>query len=359
MIILKQVNLTDMINLSDLGLEQTEELMKSLGEPRYRAKQVFKWVHQRGVFGFAEMTDIPLELREKLKASCIIGLPEILARQKSSDGTTKYLFAYPDGNAVESVLLPHDYGRSVCVSSQVGCRMGCRFCASTIGGLVRNLTAGEIYSQVMAIQLDTGGRVSSIVVMGSGEPLDNLGEVVRFIRLITSDEGLNIGARHITVSTCGEVPGIMQLAAEKLQITLSVSLHASNDEIRDQIMPINRKYPVNKLMEACRKYIEITNRRITFEYALINELNDSVEHAMELGRMLKGMLCHVNLIPLNQVEERDFKKSSPTRVQSFKNTLEKIGIPVTVRREMGGDIDAACGQLRRRAAGGSDTSGRR
>lgn len=331
-----------------LNRQETEELISGMGEPGFRGKQIFKWVHQKGVSQFSEMTDIPIKLRQRLQSECTLGGLSITTRQISNDGTVKYLFELPDTNAVEGVFLPHDYGASVCVSSQVGCRMGCRFCASTIGGLVRNLSAGEIYAQVMEIEKDQGRRVSSVVIMGSGEPLDNFAEVVKFIGLITSEDGLNIGARHITVSTCGEVPGIRRLAEERMQITLSVSLHAPNDEIRDQIMPINKKYPIKTLIKTCEEYISLTNRRITFEYALIHNFNDSQEQAIELGRLLKGLLCHVNLIPLNQVEERDFQQSKPGRVQAFRNALEKLGIPATVRREMGADIDAACGQLRRR-----------
>ncbi len=343
----------------NLTLEETEQVIALLGEPKYRAKQVFKWVHQKGAATFDEMTDLPLVMREKMRAISSTGQLETAARQQASDGTIKYLFTLDDGNAVESVYLPRGYGKSVCVSSQVGCRMGCRFCASAIGGLVRDLTAGEMYGQVMGIQADTGEKVGSIVIMGSGEPLQNLPQVLKFISLVTSPDGLNIGARHITVSTCGVVPGIKRLAREKLQITLSVSLHAPNDEIRDRIMPINKKYPVRMLIEACGEYTSATKRRVTFEYALIDGLNDSRESALELGRLLKGMVCHVNLIPLNPVRERDFRRSQPDRVKTFRDTLDRMGIAVTVRKEMGADIDAACGQLRRRAAVDQSVPGRR
>ena len=338
----------NLINLMSLNRQETEELISAMGEPRFRGKQIYKWVHQKAVSHFEEMSDVPIKLRERLESECTLGNLSVITKQTSNDGTVKYLFELPDGNAVESVFLPQDYGVSVCVSSQVGCRMGCRFCASTIGGLVRNLSAGEIYAQVLGIEKEQGRRVSSVVIMGSGEPLDNFAEVVKFIGLITSEDGLNIGARHITVSTCGEVPGIRSLAEERMQITLSVSLHAPNNEIRDQIMPVNKRYPIKTLMKACEDYISLTNRRITFEYALISNFNDSQELAIELGRLLKGLLCHVNLIPLNQVNERDFRQSNPGRVQAFRNALEKVGIPATVRREKGADIDAACGQLRRR-----------
>ncbi|PKM81721.1 MAG: 23S rRNA (adenine(2503)-C(2))-methyltransferase RlmN [Firmicutes bacterium HGW-Firmicutes-14] len=347
------------VNLMDLTLEETEKLVATLGEPRYRAKQVHKWVHQKAAGDFDRMTDLPAGFREKLRAISTTGKLAVLAVQKAGDGTAKYLFGLRDGQSVESVFLPHTYGNSVCVSSQVGCRMGCGFCASAIGGLVRCLTAGEMYAQVTGIGEDTGQRVSSIVIMGSGEPMDNLDQVLKFIHLIISPDGLNIGARHITVSTCGVVPGIRRLAGEKVQVTLSVSLHAPNDELRDSIMPVNRKYPVRELVEACRDYVSVTNRRVTFEYALIDGINDSREQAIELARLLKGMLCHVNLIPLNRVEERSFRQPGPGRVRVFKDTLDEMGIPVTVRREMGAGIDAACGQLRRKSAGGkAETAGR-
>ena len=340
----------ELVNLMDLTVAETEDLLARLDQPRYRGRQIHKWVHQKGATELAQMTDLPLTLREKLQDISTPGGLGMTARKTARDGTIKYLFTLNDGQAVESVFLPHDYGSSVCVSSQAGCRMGCRFCASTIGGLVRNLTAGEIYAQVMGIRNDSGQRISSVVIMGSGEPMDNLPHVLKFISMITSADGLHIGARHITVSTCGVVPGIKMLATEKLQITLSVSLHAPNDGIRNRIMPINKKYPVTVLIDACKEYVSITGRRITFEYALIDGFNDLREHARELGNLLKGILCHVNLIPLNEVEEREFRRSAPARVQDFAGVLEKSGIPVTVRREMGGDIDAACGQLRRRAA---------
>lgn len=338
----------DDINLMDLNQQETAELAITMGEPAFRGRQLYKWIHQKGAADFSEMTDLPLPFREKLKAGSVIGLPQIITKQVSSDGTTKYLFGLTDGNTVESVFLPHDYGLSVCVSSQVGCRMGCGFCASTLGGLVRDLTGGEMLSQVMAIGRDTGKRIGSIVIMGSGEPMDNLTEVIKFITMLNDKDSLNIGARHITLSTCGVVPGILALADEKLQITLSVSLHAPNDEIRDAMMPVNKKYPVSALMEACRSYVDMTGRRITFEYALIDGVNDSVEQAIELGRLLKGILCHVNLIPLNRVAERNLNRSKTGNIKAFQEALSKTGTAVTVRREMGTDIDAACGQLRRR-----------
>lgn len=349
----------ELINLMDLNITETEQMVCNIGEPRYRGRQIFKWIHQKGAAEFAEMTDLPLTLRAKLQALATPGGLSVITARVSADGTAKYLFGLRDGNAVESVFLPHDYGCSVCVSSQVGCRMGCRFCASTMEGMVRNLSAGEIYAQVMGIQVQTGTRVDGVVMMGSGEPLENLEEVFKFIHMVNSPDGLHIGSRHITVSTCGIVPGIRRLAKENNQITLSVSLHASNDEIRDGIMPINKKYPIDELIRACREYVEKTNRRVTFEYALINGVNDGQEQARELGRLLRGLLCHINLIPLNQVEERTYRKPAPARVREFKENLQALGIPVTVRKEMGGDIDAACGQLRRRVSGGQAAPGRR
>lgn len=330
-------------------MPETETLVAGFGEPKYRARQIYRWVHQKGAASFEEMTDLPRELRRKLHIISSPGALQPMAKKTAADGTTKYLWGLMDGHAVESVFLPHDYGNSICVSSQVGCRMGCRFCASAIGGLVRNLTAGEIYAQVTGVQADAGERISSIVLMGSGEPMDNLAQVSRFIGMITSPDGLHIGARHITLSTCGVVPGIRELALKKPQITLSVSLHAPDNEIRDQIMPINKKYPIEVLMEACREYTAITNRRVTFEYALIDGFNDSSEQADKLSGLLRGVLCHVNLIPLNEVKERQFKRSGPATVRVFKEILEKNGVAATIRREMGADIDAACGQLRRRA----------
>ena len=345
------LNDTNMINLMNLTVKETEDLVTSMGQPGYRAGQINKWVHVKGVSKFEEMTDLPEDLRTELGSICTPGSLKILTEQRSLDGTAKYLFELEDGETIESVFLPHEYGNSVCISTQVGCRMGCGFCASTVGGLVRNLSAGEIYAQVTGIQNEIGQRVSSIVIMGSGEPMENLNNVLKFIAIVTSASGLHIGARHITLSTCGIVPGIRRLAALNLQITLSVSLHAPNDELRDSIMPVNRKYSIRELLKACRDYITMTKRRITFEYALIQGVNDSQGQAGELIGLLKGMLCHVNLIPLNRVAERKYLQSGQGPVRQFKEKLESAGIPVTLRREKGADIDAACGQLRRRQAG--------
>lgn len=337
------------INIKDLTLAEMKDFLARLGEKPFRAEQICRWVLARAVTSFDQMTDLSKELRSRLEQSAYIGSSEILTRQQSAKGeTVKYLFGLPDGHGVESVLMKHSYGNSACVSTQVGCRMGCMFCASTIDGLVRNLTPGEIYDQVLGIQRDTGERVSHIVIMGAGEPLDNYDNVLKFLENINAEYGLHIGYRHITLSTCGLVPKIRELALKKLPLTLAVSLHAPEDELRNSIVPINRRYNLAELMEACREYIDITGRRITFEYALLSGVNDGENHARQLVRLLKGLLCHVNIIPANPVEERGFKRASSERVAKFREIVEKGGVAVTVRRELGADIDAACGQLRRR-----------
>ncbi|MEG6522144.1 23S rRNA (adenine(2503)-C(2))-methyltransferase RlmN [Desulfotomaculum sp. 1211_IL3151] len=342
-------SITDKVNLRDLNRQEMKEFFLSLGEKPFRADQVCRWVFAQGVTSFAEMTNLPKVLRDKLAEAAKLSQPTILTSQVSAKGDTrKYLFGLSDGNAVECVLMKHSYGNSVCVSTQVGCRMGCFFCASTINGLVRNLTPGEIYDQVMGIQRDTGERVSHIVIMGSGEPLDNYENVMKFLEIVNAEYALNIGYRHITLSTCGLVPKMLELAEKKLPITLAVSLHAPNDELRDQLVPMNRKYNIKQLLAACSEYIKITGRRITFEYALLADVNDSDRHARQLAERLKGLMCHVNLIPANPVEEKGFLRTPPERVESFRNYLEKANLNVTVRRELGTDIDAACGQLRRR-----------
>ncbi len=336
-------------DLKSLDLAEMEQLMTQLGEPRYRGRQVCQWVLQKGVASFAEMTNLSKDLRGKLAEVARIGNLEIMAKQVSQrDGTTKYLFGMADGQAVESVLMIHKYGVSACVSSQVGCRMACRFCASTLGGLVRDLTAGEIYDQVLVMERDSGRRVDSVVIMGSGEPLENYDQTLKFIRLIIAPYGLNIGARHITLSTSGVVPRIYDLAGEGLPITLSVSLHAPNDEIRDQLMPVNKKFPIGELITACREYISITKRRVTFEYALMAGINDNPRQAEELARLIRGLLCYVNLIPVNPVAERGLAKPEQSAIRRFQQVLKDAGVEATVRRELGSDIDAACGQLRRR-----------
>lgn len=337
------------INLKDLTLPGLEEFIVNLGGEKYRARQVARWVFKKGAASFQEMTDISLVLRERLAAAAKISRPEILLKKISKEGdTVKYLFGLHDGQAVESVLMKHNYGNSACVSTQVGCRMGCRLCASGLEGLVRNLSAGEIYDQVLGIQHDAGERVSHVVLMGSGEPLDNYEATLTFIKNIAAPYGLNIGYRRITISTCGLVPEIRKLAGEKLPLTLAVSLHAASDSLRDVLVPANKKYPLKDLIAACRDYIKETGRRVTFEYALLAGVNDGKKHAEELGRLLSGMLCHVNLISANPVFERGVKPPPRRVVEIFKKHVEKHGIKVTVRRKLGADIDAACGQLRRR-----------
>lgn len=336
------------VNLKDLTLAELEDFMAGLGAEKYRARQIALWIFQKGAGSFQEMTNLSREFREALAAAAVLSRPELQARQVSRRGdTVKYLFRLADGQAVESVLMKHDYGSSACLSTQVGCRMGCRFCASGLDGLVRNLSPAEIYDQVLGIQQDSGLRVSHVVIMGTGEPLDNYRATLVFIKNVIAPYGLNISGRHITVSTCGLVPGIRALAGEKLPVTLAVSLHAPNDDLRNTLVPVNKKYPIKELMAACRDYARETGRRVTFEYILLKGVNDSREQALELGRMLKGMLCHVNLIPANPVAERDTAPPAREQVESFKQTLEKQGIAATVRRELGADIDAACGQLRR------------
>ena len=339
--------------LMDLTLQQMEEWVILQGMPKFRARQIAEWVFQKGITSFDQMTNLPLELRKKLHLIAYLENLQIIKKQVSEQtGTVKYLFQLRDGQAVETVLMKHSYGQSICVSTQVGCRMSCKLCASTLTGLVRNLTAGEIYAQVLSVQKEHVTRVSHIVIMGSGEPLDNFDHTITFMTNINAPYGLNIGYRHITLSTCGLVPEIMALSQKKLPITLAVSLHAPNDRLRESIVPINKKYPLRILLKACRDYTEITGRRVSFEYALIDGLNDMTECAKELADILKGLFCHINLIPVNPVPERGLLKTPPKRVQRFKDILEKEGLAVTVRREMGADIDAACGQLRQRVLDG-------
>ncbi len=337
------------VSLKDLTLPQLESFVTGLGAEKYRARQVAEWIFGKGAASFREMTNLAGDFRNMLESSARLGRLEIAAKVESKRGNTvKYLFALNDGQAVESVLMKHDYGQSACVSTQVGCRYACRLCASGLGGFIRDLSAGEIYDQVLAMQQDSGTRVSHVVLMGSGEPLENYGAVMTFIRNITAPYGLNIGVRHITISTCGLVPGIRKLAGEGLQLTLAVSLHAPNDNDRDLLMPINKKYPLKELIPACRDYARATGRRVTFEYALIAGVNDSRSHALELVRLLSGALCHVNLIPVNPVPERGVEPPSRLQVELFKTLVEQGGLAVTVRKEFGADIGAACGQLRRR-----------
>ena len=337
-----------MIDLKDLEYTELEPFFVEMGEPRFRAKQVFEWLH-RGVRSFDGMTNLSKATRAKLAEKSFISTLSIREKYISKlDGTIKYLFELQDGNCIESVVMRYKHGITICISSQVGCRMGCGFCASTIGGLYRNLTPGELLNQVIFAQEDIGERISNIVMMGIGEPLDNYGNVIKFLHNVNHPAGLNIGYRHISLSTCGLVDKIYELARENLPVTLSVSLHAPNDAIRSQIMPVNRRFPIAELMRACRAYIETTTRRISFEYALIAGVNDSLEQAEELARLVKGMLCHVNLIPVNKVEERQYEKSKAQTVRGFQQRLLDLGVNATVRRELGSDISASCGQLRKK-----------
>ena len=319
-----------------------------LGEKPFRAEQVFKWVHEANVTSFDEMTNLSLELREKLKQNYTLCIFNILKKQVASDGTIKYLFDILDGNAIETVLMKYHHGYSICVSSQVGCKMGCKFCASTGIAFARDLTSGEIVEQLLAVQRDEHIKISNVVFMGIGEPLDNYDNVVNAIRIINNQKGLNIGARHISISTSGLVPKIYRLAEENIQCTLSISLHATTDEQRSKMMPVNNLYNIQELIQACKDYIAKTNRRISFEYALAKDNNDNLEDAKRLVKLLKGMICHVNLIPINKIENGEFVKSSNENIIRFRDFLNEHGIVATIRRELGSDIDAACGQLRRK-----------
>ena len=336
------------MNLKNLTQPELAAILKDLGQPAFRAKQVFSWLH-KGVRSYEEMTNLPKSLRDVLAQNYPINAPKVVRKQESQkDGTIKYLWQLSDGNCVETVLMRYHYGNTVCISTEVGCAMGCAFCASTIGGLVRRLEPFEMLDEVLFTQLDSGLPVSHIVLMGIGEPLDNFDNVLRFLELVNSPEGMNISMRHISLSTCGLIPKIDALAEKKLQISLAVSLHGPNNEKRSKVMPVNRAYPIEPLLEACRRYYDKTGRRIHFEYAMIDGLNDGEEDARELLRRLKGMGAHVNMIPLNHVEESPLKPSSRQAVQRFQKILEDGGIPATVRRTLGGDIDASCGQLRRK-----------
>ena len=341
------------MNLKNLTLPELAETIKALGQPPFRAKQVYSWLH-KGVRSYEEMTNLPKNLRDRLGENYPIQAPTVVRRQESrKDGTIKYLWQLSDGNCVETVLMRYHYGNTVCISTEVGCRMGCAFCASTLGGLVRRLEPFQMLHRVLFTQVDSGLPISHIVLMGIGEPLDNFDNVMRFLELVNSAEGMNISMRHISLSTCGLVPKIDELAKRNLQLTLSVSLHAPNDGIRDTIMPVNKLYPSQELIDACRRYYEATSRRISFEYAMIGGVNDSRENAKELIRRMKGLPCHFNLIPLNHVEESPLKPSTREAVAAFQKTLEDGGIPATVRRTLGGDIDASCGQLRRKYTKGN------
>ena len=337
-----------MKNIKDYDLKELKEELTKIGEKQFRAEQIFKWLYQEKVKEFGEMTNLSLELRKKLEENYTICNYKILKKQESKDGTIKYLFDVLDGNAIETVLMSYHHGYSICVSSQIGCKMGCKFCASTGINFVRDLTSGEIVEQILAVEQDTGFRISNVVFMGIGEPLNNYDNVINAIKIINNPKGLNIGARHISISTSGLVPRIYKLAEENIQCTLSISLHATNDEKRSSMMPINNAFNIAELMEACKYYIEKTHRRISFEYALAKDNNDNLEDAKELVKLLKGMLCHVNLIPINKIENGQYTKSSNENIMKFRDYLNDHGIVATIRRELGSDIDAACGQLRRK-----------
>lgn len=336
------------IDLKDFEYDGLIDFLVKNGEKKFRAEQIFSWLH-KGVTDYDEMTNISKETRERLKEISYVSTLKIREKYVSKlDGTVKYLFELPDGNCIESVVMRYHHGLTICISSQVGCRMGCRFCASTIGGLYRNLTAGEILNQVIFAQKDMGERISNIVMMGIGEPLDNFDNVITFLHNVNNEKGINIGLRHITISTCGVVPRIYDLAKENLPITLTISLHAPNDKIRGELMPVNNAYKIDELLTACGEYAKTTGRRLSFEYSLIHGVNDSEENAAELARRVKKLHAHVNLIPVNKVEERDFEKGSAGDIRKFQEKLTELGVNATVRRELGSDISASCGQLRKK-----------
>ena len=336
------------MNLKSMTQPEIGAVLKELGQPAFRAKQVYSWLH-KGVRSYDEMTNLPKGLRDVLSEKYPIHPPKVVRKQESAkDGTIKYLWQLQDGNCVETVLMRYHYGNTVCISTEVGCGMGCAFCASTIGGLVRRLEPYEMLDEVLFTQIDSGLPVSHVVLMGIGEPLDNFDNVMRFLELVNSEDGMNISMRHISLSTCGLVPKIDELAKRKLQISLAISLHGPNDEIRGKIMPVNKAYPIDVLLDACRRYYGATSRRIHFEYAMIDGVNDSEANAKELLRRLKGLPAHVNMIPLNHVEESPLKPSSRAAVAKFQKILEDGGVTATVRRTLGSDIDASCGQLRRK-----------
>ncbi|MCL2859571.1 MAG: 23S rRNA (adenine(2503)-C(2))-methyltransferase RlmN [Oscillospiraceae bacterium] len=342
-----------MTSIKNYNLNELKQIFLELGEKQYRAEQVFKWLYIDKANSFDEMTNLSIELRKKLKQNFEITEYTILKKQVSKDGTKKYLFRLSDKNTIETVLMEYKYGKSICVSTQIGCKMGCKFCASTGIGFVRNLTSAEIIEQILAVEKDENVKVSNVVFMGIGEPLDNYDNVVNAIRIINNQKGINIGARHMSISTSGLVPRIYNLADENIQCTLSISLHATNNKKRSSLMPINNLYSIEELIKACKYYIKKTNRRVSFEYALIKGENDTLDDAKGLIRLLKGMLCHVNLIQVNKIETRLFEKSNNENIINFRNYLNENGIVATIRRELGSDIEAACGQLRRSAATGN------
>lgn len=337
-----------MYNILDLDIYELKNWMDESGESKFRAKQVLEWIYKKDVWNFEHMNNLPKSTKEKLSKSFYIDIPKIVNMYTSkAHDTFKFLYEFMDGNVIECVVMKYKHGNSICVSTQVGCRMGCKFCASTLGGRVRNLSSGEILAQILEAQNKIQDRISNVVLMGSGEPLDNYENVVKFLDMVNSDYTFNIGQRHITLSTCGLIPKILELAEKKYQITLAISLHAPNDELRRTTMPIANKYSIDEIIDACKYYIEKTNRRVSFEYALIKDVNDMDECAYELSKLLKGILCHVNLIPVNKIKEKSYEKSSSSNVKRFYDILIKNGIETTIRREMGSDINAACGQLRR------------
>ena len=336
-----------MINILDMDLEELKQWMKSNGESKFRAKQVFDWIY-KDIWEFENMNNIPQSVREKLQTNFYIGIPSLIEEYTSKhNDTRKYLFELGDGNLIECVVMKYKHGNSICISTQVGCRMGCKFCASTIGGMIRNITPGEMLAQILKSQQLISERISNVVLMGSGEPFDNFDNVMKFLEIVNSENGLNIGQRHITISTCGIVPKIKEFADFNMQTTLAISLHAPSDEIRVKSMPIANKYSIAEIIDVSKYYIDKTNRRITFEYALVKGLNDSKQDAEKLSTLLKDMLCHVNLIPVNEIKENELKRSLNDDVAEFKRILEANNIQTTIRREMGLDINAACGQLRR------------
>lgn len=340
--------MSDKVDLKSMNLAEMTEFIVSIGEKPFRAKQVYQWIHEKQADSFDEMTNISKKMRESLAgAGYLTTLKKEEVQISKLDGTRKYLFQLEDGNVIESVLMRYKHGNSVCISSQVGCRMGCRFCASTLDGLVRGLRPAEMLDQIYQIGKDIGERISNVVVMGTGEPMDNFDNLLRFIELLTDENGLHISQRNLTVSTCGIVPRMRELADKKLQITLALSLHASNQEKRLSLMPVANKYDIHEVVDACRYYFDQTGRRVTFEYSLVGGVNDTDQDAEELCRLVKGMNCHINLIPVNPIKERDYVQSNAKVIAAFKNKLEKNGLAVTVRREMGRDIDGACGQLRK------------
>lgn len=340
----------DTIDIKSMTISELEELMLEMGEPKFRAKQIFQWLHQKRVLTFEEMQNLPQSLRSKLSERCRITAFTIERKLTSAlDGTIKYLYRLPDGEYVESVFMRYEHGNSVCISTQVGCKMGCSFCASTKAGFVRHLAPSEILEQVYAPLRDTGEPIDSLVLMGIGEPLDNYDNVLRFLELLNAPEGLNMSLRHVSLSTCGLVDKIYDLADRNLQLTLSISLHASNDKVRDEIMPVNHRYKIGELLKACQYYTDKTHRRISYEYSLIRGVNDTPAQAEELASLLKGMLCHVNLIPVNYVEEAGFHSTGRKQIYAFQKVLQQHGINATIRRTLGADISAACGQLRRTA----------